>query len=693
MKKISYRIIAGIFISCIFVAVVIGGTSVIKGSNLIEIEAKERLLEMAKTNAKEMDNRTISIQSMMEGIASAMSGTIDLDRVNDDIYMKQYENNIKAIVSDTTKKTDGIMNIYAIVNPELSGKLYIADYIDKDRKGTFSFQTVYKVEDFKESNEDMQWYYNPVNLKKGIWSDPYVDNKSSLKVVSYTTPVFKDNKLIGVAGIDINFEDFQKIVEGIKVYKTGYAFLLNQDFRYIVHKTLSDADNFRDIENGRYKKIAEEMGSNSFGKMDVKFGGQKKIMSYSKLSDNKILVITVPTSEVLEKITSLKITIAILILLIGIYAIIDALIISKRISKPIVIATNSINNLSRLNLKDKLDDKEIKALEKSKDETGIMGRAVINLSEELTKIVEGIKRNSKEVIANTKSLSNSSKETVQSIEAISRTIEDLANGATEQARNVQNGAEQLSTLAEEIEVSVESANLVKKYSDKAMEANVSGINSVKELLEKFKTNIETSEKVAENVNVLAEKSGSISGIINTIEAIAEQTNLLALNAAIEAARAGEAGKGFSVVAEEIRKLSEETRKSTKQIETIVTQIQGEITDCKGNMDIAGQAVAKADGAIIGVKDAFENIRQSIENSIHQVEVLIENVKKVNGNKDEVVNAIEGISAISEESAASTQEVSATVQEQYATMETISQAVENLRSITEELDKIISRFIL
>ncbi|WP_164989478.1 methyl-accepting chemotaxis protein [Pseudomonas syringae] len=92
------------------------------------------------------------------------------------------------------------------------------------------------------------------------------------------------------------------------------------------------------------------------------------------------------------------------------------------------------------------------------------------------------------------------------------------------------------------------------------------ILSIKELTE----NVLNSSHQAQG---LAERTQSISSILDVIRAIANQTNLLALNAAIEAARAGEAGRGFAVVADEVRSLAQRTSASTAEIEGLISGVQ------------------------------------------------------------------------------------------------------------------------
>lgn len=367
-----------------------------------------------------------------------------------------------------------------------------------------------------------------------------------------------------------------------------------------------------------------------------------------------------------------------------------AFLLSKRITNPILSIAKLVNTTSELDL---AEDNKLKYIKDFKGETGIIGRSVINLRNELRAIALNVKENSKQILNTSEILHSANSETMKSIAEISKTVDDLAKGATNQAMETQRGAEEVNKLAEKINAAVNSSDLVKQYSKDVKKVSSNGIEVMNNLISTLEDENEADSKVTDTINILAEKSGSIGQIVETVESIAEQTNLLALNAAIEAARAGESGKGFAVVAEEVRKLSEKTAESTKKISEVIADIQSEINKAQENMIFGEDINDKVNNAVDETQKAFQIIDKTIESTLEQINKLTENIEQVDENKESIIEVIQSVSALSEESAAATEQVSASVEEQSSAMEDISKTSEKLKEIVEKLNEVISKFNL
>lgn len=365
-----------------------------------------------------------------------------------------------------------------------------------------------------------------------------------------------------------------------------------------------------------------------------------------------------------------------------------SLYLGKVITKPLLLITKLINKTEDLDL---THDESFDKIKDFKDETGIIGAAVINLRRELAEILTELRTNSDQVLKHSGELATVTVDTVKSIEAVTLTVEELAKGAVEQAKDSQNCTEKLNSLASEIEVAVTSGGKVEEYSHSVKKVNSEGAASLKELSEKLKDSNLASEMVSQNVDILASKSSDIGAIVSVIQTIAAQTNLLALNAAIEAARAGESGRGFSVVADEVRKLAEQTAEATKEISVVIEQIQNEIEKAKESMNKGKNINVLVNEAMLNTEKSFNTIDSAVGSTIKSITDLVSNISKVDKDKEQIVNAIEGISAISEQSAAATEEVSATMDEQSKGMESLSEASENLKFISEKLNNVVGKF--
>jgi len=391
--------------------------------------------------------------------------------------------------------------------------------------------------------------------------------------------------------------------------------------------------------------------------------------------------------EELDRLMILLISIIVLSI-IGGYII--ALIVGKKISKPIVSVTELINLTSNLDIK---DNQDYDYLLDYKDETGDIARAIKDLRNKLHEVVSGLQEDSNKLASSSNFLNDIANQGKDGIVAVNETANEFAEGAVEQAEDSQKASDSMLILSKEIDESLTSSVRLKEATQKVDINGKTGGILIRDLDDKFAKTVQTINSLDKNVETLSVKSESIGEITVTIQGIAEQTNLLALNAAIEAARAGEAGRGFAVVADEIRKLAEQTSISTDQINNIINEILDEIDLTQKNMNESNNTIKLSGGVMNNVINAFEEIEKSVAITIEELEQISENIENVEKSKDFVTNSINGISAITEENAAASEQISATMESQVELMTNILGNVKEVNEITNRLNDVINMFSL
>lgn len=132
-------------------------------------------------------------------------------RSNPQSYFNQYQQQIERTSEHIIGKNKIIFGVYFQIDPAwleyLSQDcLGIGIYTLRKEDGSLEKQRSLYVRDFTRSNAYMTWYYDPVREKKGVWSSVYFDRYANKELVSFSSPVYMNDQLIGVAGGDIDYE-------------------------------------------------------------------------------------------------------------------------------------------------------------------------------------------------------------------------------------------------------------------------------------------------------------------------------------------------------------------------------------------------------------------------------------------------------------------------------------------------------
>lgn len=359
--------------------------------------------------------------------------------------------------------------------------------------------------------------------------------------------------------------------------------------------------------------------------------------------------------------------------------------ISRSIARPIKKVTNGLAEIADGNLT--IEPIVIK----NRDEVGEMASTFNKMSNDLQRIVSGVRDSSMQLAANAEELSASSEESLASSQMVAKSAEAQMVASEEQVGQMNASMHSMTDLQEGVSQIASSNEDMLKATDGVRSLVTQGSSVVTNVASQMNTIHETFNETTEIMKNMAKHSNEIQNITSLITDISDQTNLLALNAAIEAARAGEYGKGFAVVAEEVRKLAEQSKNSASEIASMVQLIQSASSSAVKAITTGGEKVEEGITKTTESLNVFQQIETSVVDVVQKVESVTTAISHISEIASSVTDSVQQVQTLATHAADGASDTSAATEQQLAANEEISSSAQSLADLAEKLQNEVSHF--
>lgn len=415
------------------------------------------------------------------------------------------------------------------------------------------------------------WYQQAAEEADVIVTDPYWDVMTNQMCTTIATPVYIDNELVGVIGLDVTLGTVTDLTGSISYAEGVYGFLVDGSGQYVAHKnkeyepTEDTVVAVTDIMPGLKEQVE---GTDSSVRKLTDYDGSVCYFAITGIEGSSWkLGVVVPAANVIGSLVTMIVVAAVIALIIIVFVVLFMTGLIGRMLAPIqMLKQFASGDFSENIVCEKVIPKEYK------NETEQIRTATTEVRQQIREII----LNTKQEAGNISTIAESTSEKMtilnQNISGISNLVNQVM-GQTTQAReltkSIKDHGKELGDAIKNVankagEAAEQSGNIMER-AGKQHEISKQSAKEAVALYQGTKDNLERAINDSKRVQ-------EIDSLTEEILAISSQTNLLALNASIEASRAGEAGKGFAVVADEIRQLADNSRQAVDKIRQVTESV-------------------------------------------------------------------------------------------------------------------------
>ncbi len=380
-RSIKFQILALCFFSMLILALGMGAISIMTIDRLTGEHEAETLNRIAETQREVINTQLIHAEDVTKFVANEVKQKIAESPGMPDKEMRRFlSSRARAAFQNAVGNLDVVCSYYVYYADELNGSeenlwrvrpAYGEDYEDRP----LGLVSAYPADDASHTS----WYKLPVEKGHGMWIPPYYYDEQQRFLLSYVTPVFKDNQLVAVIGVDMDFRQLLTHIEYLPTYNAGRTFMSDLSGR--THYTPEHPDG---IESTRGGKLISSKGNflvpntHSDELMRYTWNGKEYDMAVVSLRNEMALLVAVPVHEIYAEAMFKIIQLCEVFLLFGLLSAVFCFVMSTRMTKKLTSLTKAAHEIAAGNF-------DVAVPEGGNDEIGDLCRAFAHTASQLKK--------------------------------------------------------------------------------------------------------------------------------------------------------------------------------------------------------------------------------------------------------------------------------------------------------------------
>lgn len=193
-----------------------------------------------RDTSKEIDKIVQRAEINVSTIRNIIKETYNINRLHDKKYNLEYLKNVDTFISSTLKNTPGVNGAWYQCNINLPFYNDAYSWFVLENGNIINYRTKLSKENVSDrviNPEDDPYYFEAIKRNTITWSDVYVDPDSKVEMITISKAIFKDNKLIGVVGIDISTKDLQQALWNMQnVVHNSEIYLLDKNHKVVLYQ-------------------------------------------------------------------------------------------------------------------------------------------------------------------------------------------------------------------------------------------------------------------------------------------------------------------------------------------------------------------------------------------------------------------------------------------------------------------------